>query len=100
MQSSIIFATYGFTRQYIMTTVPSESTTACTKDYTYSSTHLASELSEFTCMSSLINGREISIPHEAAKCSTENFEFTVSEQVQVNPDNLRAMSVLTFCNSN
>ena len=26
----------------------------------------------------------------------KNFEFTVSERVQVNPDNSRAMSVLTF----
>ena len=28
--------------------------------------------------------------------SIENFEFTVSERVQVNPDNSRAMSALTF----
>ena len=26
----------------------------------------------------------------------EDFEFMVSERVQVNPDNLRAMSALTF----
>ena len=26
----------------------------------------------------------------------KNFEFIVTEQVQVNPDNSRAMSVLTF----
>ena len=42
------------------------------------------------------NEREISIPHEAAGCGIENFEFTVSERVQVNPDNSRAMSALTF----
>ena len=42
------------------------------------------------------NKREISIPHEAASCGIENFEFIVSEGVQVNPDNSRAMSALTF----
>ena len=36
------------------------------------------------------NEREIS--HEAASCGIENFEFIVSERVQVNPDNSRAMS--------
>ena len=48
-------------------------------------------LNEFTN-----NEREISIPHEAASCGIENFEFIVGEQVQVNPDNLPAMSALTF----
>ena len=33
---------------------------------------------------------------QAASCGIENFEFIVSERVQLNPDNLRAMSVLTF----
>ena len=42
------------------------------------------------------NERENSIPHEAAECGMENFEFIVSERVQVNPDNSRAMSALTF----
>ena len=42
------------------------------------------------------NEREISILHEAAECGIENFEFIVSERVQLNPDNSRAMSVLTF----
>ena len=42
------------------------------------------------------NDREISIPHEAAECGIENFEFIVSERMQVNPDNSRAMSTLTF----
>ena len=32
----------------------------------------------------------------AAECGIENFKFIVREQVQVNPDNSRAMSVLTF----
>ena len=31
-----------------------------------------------------------------ASCGIENFEFIVSERVQVNPDNSRAMSALTF----
>ena len=30
------------------------------------------------------------------ECSIENFEFIVSERVQENPDNSRAMSVLIF----
>ena len=30
------------------------------------------------------------------ECGIENFGFIVSERVQVNPDNLRAMSALTF----
>ena len=42
------------------------------------------------------NEREISIPHEGAECGIENFEFIVSERAQVNPDNSRAMSALTF----
>ena len=42
------------------------------------------------------NERENSIPHEAAERGIENFEFIVSERVQVNPDNSRAMSALTF----
>ena len=42
------------------------------------------------------NERENSIPYEAAECGIENFEFIVSEQVQVNPDNSQAMSALTF----
>ena len=33
------------------------------------------------------NERVISIPHEAASCGIENFEFIVSERVHVNPDN-------------
>ena len=46
------------------------------------------------------NEREISIQNEAAKCGIENFEFIVSELVQVNPNNSQAMSVLTFFYSN
>ena len=55
----------------------------------YRLTHSASELSTN-------NEREISIPHEAAECGIENFEFIVSERVQVNSDNSRATSALTF----
>ena len=40
--------------------------------------------------------QEISISHEAASCGIENFEFIISELVQVNPGNSRAMSALTF----
>ena len=42
------------------------------------------------------NERVISIPHSAASCGIENFEFIVSERVGVNPGNSRAMSALTF----
>ena len=42
------------------------------------------------------NEREISIPYEADEWDIENFEFIVSERVQVNPDNSQAMSALTF----
>ena len=45
--------------------------------------HSASELSGFTCTR-----------HKATKCSIEKFEFIVSERVQVNSNNSRAMSVL------
>ena len=34
--------------------------------------------------------------YEAAECGSANFEFIGSERVQVNPDNSRAMSPLTF----
>ena len=37
------------------------------------------------------NERENSIPHSAASCGIENFEFIVSERVQVNPDNSRVV---------
>ena len=42
------------------------------------------------------NEWEISILYEAANWGIETFEFIVSEQVQVNPDNSWAMSVLTI----
>ena len=43
-----------------------------------------------------MNEQEISILHKAAECSIENFKFIASEQVQVNPNNSRAMNALTF----
>ena len=58
--------------------------------------HIARELSGFTCTRSLTMNEKLSIPHEAAECGIENFEFIVSERVQVNPDNPRAMSALIF----
>ena len=42
------------------------------------------------------NEREISIPYEVNDCSIENFEFIVSERVQVNPDNSLADCVNIF----
>ena len=62
----------------------------------YRLTHSASELSGFTCTSSMTMNSKFSIPHSAASCGIENFEFIVSERVQVNPDNSRAMIALTF----
>ena len=50
----------------------------------YKLTHSASELSGFTCTSSLTMNEKF----------PENFEFIVSELVQVNPDN--SPGVLTF----
>ena len=58
--------------------------------HNYRLTQSASELLGFTRSSSLtMNTRGF------AECGIENFEFIVSERVQVNPDNLRAMSALT-----
>ena len=43
-----------------------------------------------------MNGK-ISIPHDALPSAVlQNFEFIVSERVQVNPDNSQKMSPLTF----
>ena len=55
---------------------------------TYRLTHLASELLGLTRLHKFANNeQEISIPHEASECGVENFEFIVSQRVQVNPDN-------------
>ena len=58
--------------------------------HNYRLTQSASELLGFTRSSSLtMNTRGF------AECGIENFELIVSDRVQVNPDNLRAMSALT-----
>ena len=54
----------------------------------YLLTHSASELSGFTCTSSLTMNEKFQYPTRL-----ENF---VSERVQVNPHNSRAMTTLTF----
>ena len=48
------------------------------------------ELSGFTCTRSLTMNLKFLIPHEAAECGI------VSKQVQVNPDNSRGTSALTY----
>ena len=61
--------------------------------------HSASELLGFTCTSSLTvnENKKSQYRTKAAECGIENFEFIVSEQVQlVNPNNSWAMSALTF----
>ena len=57
---------------------------------------IARALSGFTCTSSLTMNEKFQYRTRKASCSIENFEFIVSELVQVNPDNSRAMSALTF----
>ena len=57
---------------------------------------IARELSGFTGTRSLTMNWKFSIPHSAALCGIKNFSFIVGELVQVNPDNSRAMSALTF----
>ena len=56
-------------------------------------TLIAHELSGFTCTRSLTMNSKFSIPHMAASCGIENFEFIVSELMQVNPDNSLAECV-------
>ena len=61
---------------------------------------IARELSGFTqCTSPLTMNSKFSIPHSAAECSIENFEFSVSELGQVNPDNSRPSAVLKISSS-
>ena len=63
----------------------------------YRLTQSASELSGFTCTRSLTMNEKFQCRKiVAAECGIENFEFIVSERVQVNPDNSRAMSELTL----
>ena len=58
--------------------------------------HSASELSGFTCTSSLTMNEKFQYRTRPPRAILKNFEFNVSERVQVNPDNSRAMSALTF----
>ena len=62
----------------------------------YRLTHSASELSGFTCPSSLTMNEKFQYRTRPPSAVLKNFEFIVSERVQVNPDNSRAMSALTF----
>ena len=62
----------------------------------YRVTHSASELLGFTCMSSLTMNEKFQYRTRPPSALLKNFEFIVSERVQVNPDNSRAMSALTF----
>ena len=64
--------------------------------YNYRLTHSASELSGFTCTSSLTRNEKFQYRTRPPSAVLINFEFIVSERVQVNTDNSRAMSVLTF----
>ena len=62
----------------------------------YRLTHSASESSGFTCTSSLTMNEKFQYHTRPPSAVLKNFEFIVSERVQVNPDNSRAMSALTF----
>ena len=65
------------------------------REVNYRLMHSASELLGFTCTSSLTMNEKFQYrtrrPREVFKIS-----FIVIERVQVNPDNSRAMSALTF----
>ena len=62
----------------------------------YRLTHSATELSGFTCTSSLTMNEKFQYRKRPLSAVLKIFEFIVSERVQVNPDNSRAMSALTF----
>ena len=74
--------------------LPSQATRA--HGINYRLTHSASELSGFTCTSSLTMNEKFQYRTRPPSAVLKNFEFIVSERVQVNPDNSRAMSALTF----
>ena len=57
---------------------------------------IARELSGFTCTRSLTMNEKFQYRTRPPSAVLKNFEFIVSERVQVNPDNSRAMSALTF----
>ena len=63
----------------------------------YALTHSASELSGFTCTSSLTMKEKFQYRTRPPSAVFKKiFEFIVCERVQVNPNISRAMSVLTF----
>ena len=62
----------------------------------YRLTHSASELSGFTCTSSLTMNEKFQYRTRSPSAVLKNLEFIVSERVQVNPNHSRAMSALTF----
>ena len=53
----------------------------------YRLTHSASELSGFTCIRSLTMNEKFQYRTRRPRAALKNFEFIVSERVQVNPDN-------------
>ena len=65
-------------------------------DYLQVKALIARELSGFTCTSSLTMNEKFQYRTRPPSAVLKNFEFIVSERVQVNPDNSRAMSALTF----
>ena len=56
----------------------------------------ASELSGFTCTSSLTMNEKFQYRTRPPSAALKNVELIVSERVQVNPDNSPAMSALIF----
>ena len=68
--------------------------------FNYRLTHLASELSGFTCTSSITMNKKFQHRTRRPRRVLKNFEFIVSERVQVSPVNSQAMSALTFYYSN
>ena len=62
----------------------------------YKLTHSGSELSGFTCTSSLTMNEKFQYHSRLCGVCIENFEFMVSERVQVNPDNSRPISALVM----
>ena len=63
-------------------------------EYIYRLTHSASELSGFPCTSSPTMNEKFQYRTRPPSAVLKNFEFI--ERVQVNPDNSRAVSALTF----
>ena len=62
----------------------------------YRLTHSVSALAGFTGTSSLTMNEKFQYRMRLCECDIKNFEFIVSERVQVNTDNSQAMSALTF----